>query len=100
MSAYAIFIRESTRDPAEMKKYFEKVGKTLEGHPHKVLAAFGLEGPQVEGVVVIKFPSIEVAKTWYDGPGYQVAREHRFMGAAYRAVIVEGLSPWEREGVT
>src|SRR5262245_33941970 len=104
MSAYAVFIRESTRDSGEMEKYSETVGETLEGHPHKVLAAYGrqdvLEGPDVEGVVIIKFPSIEAAKSWYDSPAYREAREHRFRGATYRAVIVEGLSPWEREAAT
>jgi len=104
MSAYAVFIRESTLDAAEIQSYFAMVGNTLEGHPHKVLAAYGrqevLEGPDIEGVVIIKFPSIEAAKTWYESPAYQEARQHRFIGATYRAVIVEGLSPWEREAAT
>jgi uncharacterized protein (DUF1330 family) len=99
MAAFAVFIRESTLDPAEMEKYFDLVGSTLEGHPHKVLAAYGrqqiLEGSDIEGAVIIKFPSIEAAKAWYDSPEYQEAREHRFKGATYRAVIVEGLLPWE-----
>jgi len=95
MAAYAVFIKERTLDPAEMKKYSELVGDTLAGHPVKVLAAYGrqevLEGPQVEGVVVVEFPSIEAAKKWYDSPAYREAREHRFKGAQYRAVIVEGV---------
>jgi uncharacterized protein (DUF1330 family) len=28
---------------------------------------------------------------WYESPAYQEARAHRFKGANYRAVIVEGL---------
>jgi uncharacterized protein (DUF1330 family) len=99
MTAYAVFIRESTRDPAEMEKYSEMAGETLTGHKVKVLAAYGhqevLEGPEVEGVVILKFPSIEAAKAWYDSPAYKEVREHRFRGATYRAVIVEGLLPWE-----
>jgi uncharacterized protein (DUF1330 family) len=99
MGAYAVFIRERTRDPAEMERYSQLAEDTLAGHPVKVLAAYGrqevLEGPEVEGVVILEFPSIEAAKAWYDGPGYREAREHRFKGASYRAVIVEGLVPWE-----
>jgi uncharacterized protein (DUF1330 family) len=42
----------------------------LEGHPIKILAAYGrhvtLEGPEVEGVVVAEFPSIEDVRAWYD----------------------------------
>ncbi|MCE5276745.1 MAG: DUF1330 domain-containing protein [Planctomycetaceae bacterium] len=95
MAAYAVFTRERLRDAEEMKKYSDQVGPTLEGHPVKVLAAYGpqvmLEGAGVEGVVILEFPSIAAAKAWYDSPAYRKVREHRFKGADYRAVIVEGL---------
>jgi uncharacterized protein (DUF1330 family) len=94
MAAYAVFIRESTRDAAELATYSQKVGRTLAGHPVEVLAAYGrqevIEGPEVEGVVILRFPSIEAAKAWYDSPAYREVREHRFRGSDYRAVIVEG----------
>lgn len=95
MATYVVFIRESTRNPAEMEAYAPKASASLAGHPIKVLAAYGrqevLEGPEVEGVVIVEFPSFEAAKAWYDSPAYREAREHRFRGADYRAVIVEGL---------
>ena len=60
-----------------------------------MLAADGrqevLEGPASEGVVIVEFPALEAAKAWYDSPAYREAREHRFRGADYRAMIVEGL---------
>ena len=60
-----------------------------------VLAAYGrqevLEGPDVEGVAIVEFPSFEKAKVWYESPAYRDAREHRFRGADYRAIIVEGV---------
>ena len=68
----------------------------MEGHAGTMLALFGrqeiLEGPQVEGTVLIAFPSLDEAKAWYDSPAYRAAREHRFKGADYRVMIVEGLS--------
>jgi len=95
MAAYAVFIRESTRDPAELATYMQKAGGTLAGHPVTVLAAYGpqevLEGPEVEGVVILEFPSLAEAKAWYDSPAYRAVREHRFKGADYRGVIVEGV---------
>jgi uncharacterized protein (DUF1330 family) len=95
MAAYAIFIRESTRNPAEMKIYGDKAGKTLAGHPVKVLAAYGkqetLEGTPFEGTVILEFPTLAAAKAWYDSPAYSEAREHRFKGSDYRAFIVEGV---------
>ena len=95
MSAYMVFIREKTLDQSELKAYWAKVRATMEGHPIKVLAAYGkhvtLEGPEVEGVVVAGFPSVKEARAWYDSPAYQDAAQHRFRGAVYRGLIVEGV---------
>jgi uncharacterized protein (DUF1330 family) len=67
----------------------------MEGRPIKALAAYGphmtLEGPEVEGIVVAEFPSIEEARVWYDSAAYQEAAQHRFRGAEYRGLIVEGV---------
>ena len=85
MATYMVFTRESTRNPSELQTYFQKVGDTLMGHPIKVLAAYGrqevVEGPEVEGVVVLEFPSFEAAKAWYNSSAYREVREHRFRGA-------------------
>ena len=95
MPAYVVFIREKTLDRSELDAYGSKVSATLEGHPIKVLAAYGrhvtLEGPEVEGVVVAEFPSLEEARAWYDSPAYQAVAQHRFRGAVYRGLIVEGV---------
>ena len=96
MAAYAVFIRESTRDRSELDVYTPKAAASMAGRKMKVLAAYGsqevLEGPGMEGVVIVEFPSMEEARTWYDSPAYREAREHRFRGADYRAFIVEGLA--------
>jgi len=95
MAAYIVFTRQSTRNASELETYSQKVGLTLAGHPVTALAAYGrqevLEGPKVEGVVILEFPSFEAAKAWYDSPACREVREHRSRGAAYRAVIVEGV---------
>jgi uncharacterized protein (DUF1330 family) len=95
MSAYVIFTRVKTLDPREMKIYTETVQETVKGHNFKLLAAYGrkevLEGPESEGILMMEFPSMQEAKAWYDSPAYRKVREHRFKGAEYRAVIVEGL---------
>ena len=61
----------------------------------QVLAAYGrhvtLEGPEVEGIVVAEFPSVEEARAWYDSPAYREVAEYRFRGAVYRGLIVEGV---------
>ena len=95
LPAYMVFLREKTLDRSELEAYWAKIGGTLEGHPIKTLAAYGkhvtLEGPEVEGVVVAEFPSVEEARAWYDSPAYQEVAQHRFRGAVYRGLIVEGV---------
>jgi uncharacterized protein (DUF1330 family) len=95
MATYIVFTRESTQDPQALATYASQVGATLAGHPVKVLAAYGeqeiLEGEGPEGVVIAEFPSKEAALAWYRGPDYQTVVQHRFKGATYRAVLVEGL---------
>ena len=95
MPAYMVFIREKTLDQSELDAYWSKVRATMEGHPLKVLAAYGrhvtLEGPEVEGVVVAEVPTLEEARAWYDSPAYQAVAQHRFRGAVYRGLLVDGV---------
>lgn len=95
MSAYLVFIKEKTLDPAEMAVYQQEVSALLGTFGLKVLAAYGaqeiLEGGPAEGVVIAEFPSAEDAKGWYNSPAYKVVRQHRFKGAEYRCILVQGV---------
>src|SRR5262245_34729255 len=95
MPAYALFIREKLRDPRVIESYNDKAGPSLGGHPAKILAAYGaietLEGAPSEGVVLLEFPTMAAAKTWYEGPAYREARKIRFQAADYRVLFFEGL---------
>ncbi|WP_254509264.1 DUF1330 domain-containing protein [Anatilimnocola floriformis] len=95
MPAYIVFTREKTIDQSELEAYWSQAPAALEGWPIKVLAAYGrhvtLEGPEVEGVVVAEFPSVEEARAWYYSPAYQDVVQYRFRGAVYRGLIVEGV---------
>ncbi len=95
MKGYLVFTREKTVDEAELAIYWENVRATFEGHEIKVLVSYGkhevLEGDATEGVVIAEFPSVAAAKAWYDSPGYTEVRKHRFAGAVYRAILVEGV---------
>jgi uncharacterized protein (DUF1330 family) len=96
MTAYAIFIREETLDPAELDAYAAKLGPVKGKFGQSVLAAYGalevVEGDPAEGVVIIAFPSFEQARRWYYSPEYQEAVKHRFKGARYRGLLVDGLA--------
>ncbi|MFM0050757.1 DUF1330 domain-containing protein [Caballeronia grimmiae] len=95
MATYIVFTRESTQDQRELDVYQSKVSETFQGHPVKILAGYGpqqvLEGDAPEGVVIVEFPSTAAARAWYDSPAYQEVAQHRFRGAQYRAVLVEGV---------
>jgi len=70
------------------------VPPTLATSDFKTLVAYGehevLEGESIEGIVIVEFPTRERARAWYDSPAYQAAREHRFRGAKYRCILVQG----------
>jgi uncharacterized protein (DUF1330 family) len=95
VAAYIVFIRDKTTNQAELDTYSQNVGPSMAGHTFTAHAVYGhhevLEGPPVEGVVILSFPTFAEAKAWYDSPAYTEVRQHRFKGAEYRAVIVEGL---------
>ncbi len=95
MSAYVIFTRERVRDAEELKTYSQKAALAREGHTLKALVRYGkvecLEGPPVEGAVVIEFADVAAAKAWYNSDAYKDARKHRYLAADYRVFITEGV---------
>ncbi|WP_091068076.1 DUF1330 domain-containing protein [Paenibacillus sp. NFR01] len=96
MPAYVIFIREQVNDPEELKLYSAKAPAANAGHSLRPLALYGdyevIEGPEAEGAVILEFPGMAEAKAWYYSPAYQEAVQHRLKGAAYRGIIIEGVS--------
>jgi uncharacterized protein (DUF1330 family) len=95
MSAFFVALRESVRDPEEMKLYAEKAGASANGHHLIPRVAYGrlqmTEGEPFEGAAILEFPTFEEAEAWYDSPAYQAAVVHRFRGAKYRTFIVQGV---------
>ena len=95
MVAYAIFIRDSLRDPEELGLYAQKARAARGEHQLKPLAYYGKaetwEGQPTDGVVVLEFPDMDAARAWYNDPVYQAAKVHRDKAADYRVVLVEGL---------
>lgn len=93
MSAFVIFLREKILDPGEMENYMQKAASGFVGHPVKVLASHTpfevIEGPAVESVVILEFPTMEAAKQWYNSPTHKNALQHRLKGGEYRCVMVE-----------
>ena len=95
MSAFFVALRESVRDPEEMKLYAEKAPGSAIGHRVTTRAAYGrlrtTEGEPFEGAVILEFPTFEEAEAWYDSPAYRVAVVRRFRGARFRTFILQGV---------
>ena len=95
MSAYLVYLCQGVNDRDELEKYWEEVTDTFAGIDIKILSAYAAqeqlegEGP-VEGVVICEFPSMETAKTWYNGSAYTEVRQHRLRGAKYIGLLVDG----------
>jgi uncharacterized protein (DUF1330 family) len=95
MSAHLVLTREKTVDRSELEMYWEQIRATFAGHQVRFLASCGahegLEGPPAEGTAIAELPSMAAAKAWYDSPAYRAVREHRFKGAFYRGLLVDGI---------
>jgi uncharacterized protein (DUF1330 family) len=96
MTAYIVYVRDRITDPEEFEKYQQSAPAASAGHPITPLAFYGavetLEGPPVDGAVILEFPTIADARAAYNSPLYQAALKHRLKGAEYRVFIVEGLA--------
>jgi len=95
MAAYVILIRDKMLDQTEFDLYAPAAREARADHKITPLAFYGkhevLEGADVEGAVILQFPTFEEAQAWYNSPAYQKALEHRLKGAEYRVLIVQGV---------
>ncbi|WP_342434827.1 DUF1330 domain-containing protein [Paenibacillus sp. FSL H7-0442] len=95
MSAYVVFIREQSTDQTELQLYSQLAPAGLAGHSVKPLAMYGaylvLEGPDIEGLAILEFPTFKEAQAWYFSPAYQKALKHRLRGGRYRGIIVDSV---------
>ena len=94
MAAYFVYFCHEFRDKKGHIAYSEAVKKTLEGIDFKIHVAYTkfeiLEGDKnVSGVVIIEFPSFDIAKSWYDSQEYVAVRGHRIRNS-YTGILVEG----------
>jgi uncharacterized protein (DUF1330 family) len=94
MAAYCIFQLEIT-DPEEFKAYQAVVPATIARYGGEYLVRGGawqvLEGTWPERrVVVLKFPSVEQARRWYDSQDYREPKAMRLRSSRADAILVEG----------
>jgi uncharacterized protein (DUF1330 family) len=95
MPAYIIADVEVT-DPTQYEEYKKLSTAAMQAHGVEVLVRGGrtepLEGRAPHRVVVLRFPSIEAARAFYDSSDYARARAARAGAAIMNVFIVEGLA--------
>lgn len=94
MTAYLIAEIDIT-DAETYKEYQTMVPATVKQYGGRFLARGGAVVPKEGGwnpvrVIVIEFPSMEVAKAWYDSPEYAPALDIRLRATKSRLILVEG----------
>lgn len=95
MAAYLIAQVDVT-DPQQYEQYKALSSQAIAAHGAEILARGGevqvLEGDFRPGrVVVLKFPDLAAARTFYDSAEYQLARQARAGAAVMRMIAVQGI---------
>ncbi len=95
MSAY-IIANVRVTDPTQYEDYKTFSTLAMQAHGAEVCVRGGpsqvLEGDWTpDRLVVLKFPSVEKARAFYDSPEYGRARQARAGAAVMRMVVVEGI---------
>ena len=97
MAVYALIELEIT-DMEGMSPYLAGVSDTIINHGGKYLVRAGntevVEGGigQFPTKVVLEFPSMDAAKSWYNSPEYQSILPHRKASASGNFVWTDGVS--------
>ncbi len=94
IQAYVVLLLSIT-DPEAYADYLSRAIPTVEAHGGTFLVVSDtpttVEGPwPSERTVVITFPSLDDATTWYHSPAYQPLVEDRIRSAVSRVAIFEG----------
>jgi uncharacterized protein (DUF1330 family) len=99
MAAYIIGLRRSApRGTAWVKEYLPKTGALIAKHGGKALIGgnstprlLALEGKPPLAVVILEFPSLELAQAWHDDPDYAPLKQLRQANVDMEVFVVEGV---------
>jgi len=95
MAAYVIVDIEVT-DPVQYETYKRMAARTVTAHGGRYIVRGG-QAERLEGtwtprrVVVLEFPSMEQARTWWSSDDYRAARDVRREAATFQMILVEGV---------
>ena len=96
MAVYAL-VELEIGNLEEMNPYVERVHSTIEAHGGRYLVRGGRAQVQEGGLgdyptkVIVEFPSMQAAKTWYDSDEYQAILPYRTANSTGNFVWLEGV---------
>ena len=100
MAAYVVFIQDRTKKLPEgdiaagMAKYNAQAQQAPSDKIEMLVSKTGkfemLEGAPAEAVVIMRFPTMNDALTWYNSDAYQKSIPHRTAVRDYRVFVAEG----------
>lgn len=97
MAAYAIAHLHNPAPGPDVFEYLERIDSTLEPYAGRFLVHGGameiLEGTWPGAVVMIEFPGMTEAKSWYRSPAYQKILPLRTSHITSDVIIAEGVEP-------
>lgn len=95
MTAYAIGLFRTNELHIDVVEYLEKLQSTLDPYDGKFLVHGGdvesYEGDWDRDVVLIEFPTMEQARSWYNSPAYQEILPLRTRHIGGDAFLVQGV---------
>lgn len=93
MSAYLIFVVHSAHDKALLQKYRDEAIPVVKGQGVKFFAGpvinDAMENGPVDSSVVLEFPTVEEAQTWYKSAEYAPLKAMRQAASKSTVFIVE-----------
>ncbi|RRN58622.1 DUF1330 domain-containing protein [Pseudoxanthomonas sp. SGNA-20] len=100
MTAYAVAVIRETRFCDEIKEYLQRIDDTLAPFSGKYRVHGGpyqpLEGSWSGDLVIIEFPSMELARSWYESEAYQAIRPLRTKNTEGDVLLVQGVPEGHR----
>ena len=98
MPAY-VLVEIAVTDPAAYERYKTLAEASVRAHGGRYLVRGGrreqLEGSRAAArLVLLEFPSMEQARTWWSSPEYEAARPYRLASTAgTEMILLEGYEP-------
>lgn len=96
MPAYAVAVIRETRFNDEVVEYLRRIDETLAPFSGRYLVHGGpyepLEGSWPGDLVVIEFPSMEMARGWYNSDAYAAIRTLRTANTEGDVLLAQGVA--------